>query len=135
MPVQNIRFVGSSDSLFAFQSTYQLALHSLLFTLWLCVCHCQERGQPVLCTIPMVLFFFFEETGAAEVPTEILLRDKQKQSTKKQNRGGHSRNKERNKENEVSYKLRSSHVSIFGRYFFFACRITRRKTFLKMNLH
>ena len=83
----------------------------------------------------LLVVVVFEEIGGAEVPTEDLLRNKQKQSTKKQNRGGHSRNKERNKENEVNYKLRSSHVSIFGRYFFFMRRITRRKTFLKMNLH
>lgn len=59
------------------------------------MCHCQERDR-LAHPLHRPYGLFFLETGGAKSPTEILLRDMQKQSTKKaeqkSDRGGHSRN-------------------------------------------
>jgi len=69
-------------------------------------------------------------------PTEDILKPEKKTAAEgKARRQRSSRNKQRDKKDEINYKRFSSHRLTKGSYLFFARRITKAKVFLKRILH
>jgi hypothetical protein len=73
----------------------------------------------------------FLKTGC---DTELKM-NKVTRKTNKGERRNHLRNKNRDNKYELNYNRQYSHGTILRRHFSFLCRITKKKTFLKMNSH